>query len=212
MEFDELPDILPIFPLKGVLLLPGGQLPLNIFEPRYLAMINAALRGSRLIGMVQPQSTETEGAGDDAPVYKTGCAGRIVSFEETDDGRYLITLKGVSRFLVAQELGLESGFRRVSPDWRAFAGDLETSDSLGIDRHKLTSLLETYFSLEGLSCNWEAIDNAPDNRLITCLAMVCPFEAREKQALLEAECGKARASLFITMLEIAICGSSGGKH
>lgn len=209
---DDLPDILPIFPLNGVLLLPGGQLPLNIFEPRYLAMMDAALKADRLIGMVQPREIPRNLADDDTvPVYDTGCAGRITAFEETDDGRYLITLTGVARFRVAGEQPLLNGYRRVRPDW-SYPKDKETADCLGIDRRRLTALLESYFSQQGLSCSWDAIDGAPDNRLITCLAMVCPFDAREKQALLEAACCKERARLFMTLLEMAVSGPCDGKH
>lgn len=209
---DDLPDILPIFPLNGVLLLPGGQLPLNIFEPRYLAMTDAALKDSRLIGMIQPRDIPRTLADDDSVgLYETGCAGRITSFEETNDGRYLITLTGVARFRVAEEAGIEKGFRRVRPTW-AYPKDRETADCLGIDRGRLNRMLETYFSQQGLSCNWDAIEDAPDNRLITCLAMICPFDAREKQALLEAPCCKERAGLFMTLLEMAVSGPCDGKH
>lgn len=212
MPQDDLPDSLPIFPLNGVLLLPGGQLPLNIFEPRYLAMTDAALRGVRLIGMVQPREIPRTLSDDDTvAVYDTGCAGRITHFEETGDGRYLITLTGVARFKIAEEQPLLNGYRRVRPDW-TYPKDKETSDCLGIDRSRLTRMLEAYFSLQGLECDWKAIDGAPDNRLITCLAMVCPFDAREKQALLEAECCKARATLFMTLLEMAVSGPCDGKH
>lgn len=212
MPQDDLPDSLPIFPLNGVLLLPGGQLPLNIFEPRYLAMTDAALRDSRLIGMVQPREIPRNLSDDDTvAVYETGCAGRITHFEETGDGRYLITLTGVARFKIAEEQPLLGGYRRVKPQW-TYPKDKETADCLGIDRAHLTHMLEEYFSLQGLNCDWQAIEGAPDNRLITCLAMICPFDAREKQALLEAECCKARAKLFMTLLEMALSGPCDGKH
>lgn len=208
MDRIDLPEIVPIFPLSGVLLLPGGRLPLNIFEPRYMAMIDAALRADRLIGMIQPRAPEESSMG----LYHTGCAGRITSFEETPDGRYLITLTGVARFKIADELDQQNGFRRVRADWSPYPKDTETSDCLGIDRSHLHTLLESYFTLEGLSCNWETVADTPDNNLITCLAMVCPLDAREKQALLEAACCKERAGLFMTMLEMAVKGSCGGRH
>ena len=207
MKQHELPEILPIFPLSGVLLLPGGRLPLNIFEPRYLAMTEAALRGDRLIGMIQPR-----GEGDALSLYETGCAGKITHFEETNDGRYLITLTGVARFKVAVELPQQDGFRRIRPDWSPYPKDAEHADHLGIDRGRLHTLLGSYFALEGLSCNWDTIEDTPDNSLITCLAMVCPFDAREKQALLEAGCCKDRAGLFMTLLEMAVSGRCDGKH
>jgi hypothetical protein len=213
MEQDGLPDILPIFPLNGVLLLPGGRLPLNIFEPRYLAMIDMALQGGRMVGMIQPRTIPRTLADDDnVMLYETGCAGRITHFEETGDGRYVVTLQGIARFRVAAELPMQNGFRKVRPDWSPYPKDKETSDCLGISRAKLNTLLETYFSIEGLSCNWETIQDTSDNNLITCLAMICPFDASEKQALLEAPCCKERATLFMTLLEMAVSGTCDGKH
>lgn len=207
----ELPAAIPVFPLSGVLLLPGGPLPLNIFEKRYLAMVDDALRGSRLIAMVQPQ--EEEGG----TLFSTGCAGRISAFEETGDGRYLITLTGVCRFRIAQELPPQNGYRRIVPDWTPYEKDLRPESCIDLDRERLKTLLGDYFSMNHLSCDWDAIDGADDYRLITCLSMICPLEAKEKQALLEAECCRARAALFITMLEMAVrkgssscCG--GGCH
>jgi Lon protease-like protein len=208
MDRIDLPEIVPIFPLSGVLLLPGGRLPLNVFEPRYLAMVDAALRADRVIGMIQPRAPEECSMG----LYHTGCAGRITSFEETGDGRYLITLTGVARFKIAAEIEQQNGYRRVRADWVSYPKDTETSDCLGIDRERLHALLENYFSQEGLSCNWDTVADTSDNNLITCLAMVCPFDAREKQALLEAPCCKERASLFMTLLEMAVKGSCAGRH
>src|SRR5712671_208947 len=134
-----LPEIIPIFPLTGVLLLPRGRLPLNIFEPRYLAMTSDALGGERLIGMIQPSGPPgDQGAGRmNPPVYPTGCAGRITAFSETDDGRYLITLTGTSRFRIREELPLLEGYRRVVPEWLEFARDFESEDEPGFDRERL---------------------------------------------------------------------------
>jgi len=214
MTRDELPDILPIFPLNGVLLLPRGQLPLNIFEPRYLAMVDKAFRTGRLIGMVQPKGLSQETGPNNIPIYQTGCAGRIINFEETEDGRYLITLLGVSRFDIREELSLENGFRQIVPDWSPYNGDTETQECLGLDRGRLLSLLKPYFEQQGMSCSWESFDDAPDEKLITCLSMVCPFDSGEKQALLEAGCCKERAEMFLTMLEMAVKehGSPSSKH
>src|SRR5436190_17714899 len=150
-----LPLILPIFPLTGVLLLPRGRLPLNIFEPRYLAMTRDAMAGERLIGMVQPSGPRA--AGGNPPVYPTGCAGRITSFTETDDGRFLITLTGTSRFRIREELPLLEGYRRVVPEWGEFARDLETEDELGFDRERLMRGLRSYFQQHQISADWEAI-------------------------------------------------------
>jgi Lon protease-like protein len=199
-----LPDELPIFPLDGVLLLPGGRLPLNIFEPRYRAMVEDALKNGRIIGMIQPRNAEEEAGPGEAPVFATGCAGKIIAFEELEDGRYLITLTGVSRFRVAKELPLQNGYRRVAPDWSPFAADLTPPGGLDIDRAKLKTLLAGFFDMHELSCDWAAIDSAPDDTLMTCLAMICPFDAGEKQALLEAPCCKTRAALFMSLLEMAV--------
>lgn len=198
-DFEELPATLPIFPLSGVLLLPCGQLPLNIFEPRYLAMVEDAFSSDRIIGMVQPKSGDHE-------VFKTGCAGKITEFTETSDGRYLITLTGISRFDIQSELPLSRGYRKVKADWGPYRADLEEQGALDLDKNKLKSLLQKYFQKEDMTCDWGAVDGAPDGKLITCLSMVCPFDAREKQALLEAKCGRTRAEMFMTMLEMAIRG------
>ena len=197
---ENLPDVLPIFPLSGVLLLPRGHLPLNIFEPRYMAMVNAALKTDRMIGMIQPVEYQAD------ELYKVGCAGRIISFEETDDGRYLITLEGVSRFHVAAELESAEGYRRVKVSWDEFKNDNVPMKCLDLDKPKLVALLEGYFEQEGLSCSWDAIEESGDEKLITCLSMICPFDAKEKQVLLEAGCCKERAQKFMTMLDMAVQG------
>jgi Lon protease-like protein len=202
----QLPSLLPIFPLVGVLLLPRGRLPLNIFEPRYLAMFDDALAGERMIGMIQPDRQAT--ASQSPPLYSVGCAGRITSFSESGDGRYLVALDGVSRFRIAEELPLHRGYRRVMPDWKPFAADL-SEETLSIDRSRLIELLQTYFRQKQLSANWEAIGKAPDEQLLISLAMICPFAAPEKQALLEAGCLSDRARLMMSLLEIAIAGHHG---
>lgn len=209
-SFETLPGSLPIFPLAGVLLLPGGQLPLNVFEPRYLAMVRDALAGSRLIGMIQPALPA--GAGGDveelgdigaAPVYETGCAGRITAYSETDDGRNLITLTGVIRFDVARELpGAAEGYRLVEPRYDRFRHDLE-SDEAAIDRAGLLDALEGYFGATGIEGDWSAIEEADDEPLVTSLAMLCPFAAPEKQALLEAMTLPERAATMTTIMAMA---------
>ena len=196
-----LPSILPIVPLTGVLLLPRGRLPLNIFEPRYLAMTRDALAGERLIGMVQP--SDPQAAGDNPPVYPTGCAGRITSFSETDDGRFLITLTGVSRFRIREELPLLEGYRRVVPDWRDFARDLAGDDEPGFDRERLLRGLRAYFQHHRIEADWDAITSVPGERLVTSIAMICPFEPSEKQALLEAPDLDERARLLTAIVEMA---------
>ena len=187
--------------LTGVLLLPRGRLPLNIFERRYLAMFDDALAGDRMVGMIQPFDPR---ASDLSPaLFSVGCAGRITSFNETGDGRYIVALDGVARFKITEELPLHRGYRRIIPDWTPFAVDLNEEDCT-IDRGRLIDLLQAYFRQQQLSANWDAIGQAPDERLLTSLAMICPFEPSEKQALLEAGCLSDRARLMMSLLEIAI--------
>ncbi|HEV2302335.1 MAG TPA: LON peptidase substrate-binding domain-containing protein [Stellaceae bacterium] len=207
-----LPEIIPIFPLIGVLLLPRGRLPLNIFEPRYLAMTRDALRAERFVGMVQPSDPADKSR--NPPVYPVGCAGRITSFAETDDGRDLITLTGVSRFRIARELPLLDGYRRVVADWASFAGDLAgEGEPPAFDRDRLMRGLGAYFKQRQLSADWEALRTAPGERLVTSLAMMCPFEPSEKQALLEAADFGERARLLTAIVEMAAqapAGEGGG--
>src|SRR5437763_939574 len=196
-----LPEILPIFPLAGVLLLPRGRLPLNIFEPRYLAMTRDALGGERLIGMIQPSDPSVPGM--NPPLYPVGCAGRITQFSETDDGRYLITLTGVSRFRIRQELPLLSGYRRIIPDWQPFQHDRDAPARARFDRERLVNGLKAFFGQRQVSADWDAIDKAPGEHLVTSLAMACPFAPSEKQALLEAADLEELAKLLTTLLEMA---------
>jgi Lon protease-like protein len=202
--FDELPDCLRVFPLAGALLLPGGRLPLNIFEPRYLSMVNDALAVDRLIGMIQPFERNDEGgAGAGGPqLYGIGCVGRMVSFSETEDGRYLVTLAGLIRFDVGEELPLKEGFRRVRPLYERFRDDLEV-DPRGIDRSRLLQALDEFLEVHGIKGDWEAIEETPDERLVTSLAMLCPFAPSEKQALLEAKTLPERAETMTTILQMA---------
>src|SRR5437016_7639303 len=164
-----LPRLMPFFPLPGVLLRPGGGLPLNIFEPRYLAMTRDALGGERLIGMVQPNEPQQDNRGGGAvnpPVYPVGCAGRITAFAETDDGRYMLTLPGVSRFRIRDELPLLSGYSRVVPGWQPFAQDLDVPPATGFDSERSTRGLKEFFTQRQISAEWEAIDSAAGERLI----------------------------------------------
>jgi Lon protease-like protein len=204
-----LPEVLPIFPLVGVLLLPRARLPLNIFEPRYLAMTRDALGGERLIGMIQP-SDPTVG-GMNPPVYPVGCAGRITQFSETGDGRFLITLTGVSRFRIVEELPLLSGYRRVIPDWTPFARDREIPDAPQFDRARLVRGLKSYFGQRQLAADWAAIEKAPAEQLIASIAMACPFAPNEKQALLEAADLEQRATLLTGLVEMAAIQPASGE-
>jgi len=199
-KFGDLPDTIPVFPLPEVLLLPGGTLPLNIFEPRYLAMVQAALQSNRMIGMMQPLAAE--GMAGNPALYNTGCAGRICRFEETPDGRMLISLKGICRFDIAEELALRDGYRCVVADWSGYSGDLESQIRLCLDRNRLFPALRCYFKLHGIEADWETLGEAPDERLVTCLSMICPFGASEKQALLQAPDLNARAEILTTLIEM----------
>lgn len=217
IDFDDLPAELPVFPLRAAFLLPHGQLPLNIFEPRYLEMISGALAGARMIGMIQPAADidQSQPVADDVPLFPIGCAGRIVAFQEADN-RLLITLKGICRFTVAQELALHNGYRRVRPDFSAYAGDLQPEADDGIDRARLLGSLRAYFTECGFTAEWESVERAPTGRLVTTLAMVCPFDADEKQALLESPDTAQRAKMMIGLIEAALRGddltASGARH
>jgi Lon protease-like protein len=198
----QLPPTLPIFPLTGVLLLPGGRLPLNIFEPRYLAMTRDAMASHGMIGMIQPQRPE---AREVAPsVYPLGCAGRITSFSETDDGRYLIVLTGVSRFRIASELQVTTPYRQVIADWEPFRADVQGDDAAQVDRERLMTVLRAYLDQHGIPAEWRAIERAPSDALVSSLAMVCPFSPSEKQALLEAPHLGERSRVMIALMEMAV--------
>jgi len=199
---EALPDKLPIFPLTGVLLLPGGRLPLNIFEPRYLSLFDDALAGNRLVGMIQPAEAGSEQEEQAPAVYDTGCAGRITSFSETDDGRYMVTLTGLLRFDVREELP-SAAYRQVAANYSRFHRDLEPMDP-DIDRPRLLDALKIYFEMFNLEGDWDSIAQAPSERLVTSLAMLCPFEPWEKQALLESESVATRAETLTALLEMAI--------
>jgi len=206
---EQLPATLPIFPLNGVLLLPGGELPLNIFEPRYLEMTRDALKADRLIGMVQPREGQ-----DEAPVpevYRLGCAGRITEFSETDDGRYLITLSGLCRFDIREELPMASGYRIAVPDFAPYYDDFKEAPDGVVDRKRLAESLRVYFRLQSIRADWKAIESARDERVVTTLAMLCPFAPSEKQALLECRDLAERGRVLIALLEMAALGRSGGE-
>lgn len=198
LTFDKLPRRLPIFPLADVLLLPHGQLPLNIFEPRYLQMVDDALSGDRLIGMIQPR-------GKCASVYDIGCAGRIVNFAEAEGGRYLVTLAGICRFKLGPEVTGQKPYRTVQPDWTGFEIDMQPqAKTVAIDRTRLNQLLQSYFRQQELSCDWDKVDIAADIDLLTALEMICPLKSSEKQALLEAPDVQRRTELFLAMIEMAV--------
>jgi len=205
---DQLPERIPVFPLSGAILLPRAQLPLNIFEPRYLAMIDDALKaGHRMIGMVQPVGEESF----KPALADVGGAGRIVSFQETGDGRYLISLQGVARFRLAAELDVDSAYRQVETDWSGFEGELEP-DSLSepFDRAGFEALLKRFFSSQDLAGDWDSIKKAPGEPLINQLSMVLPFGDSEKQALLETPSLDKRLEALTALMQMASAGPDDG--
>ena len=212
-RIEELPGEIPVFPLSGALLLPRGKLPLNIFEPRYLAMTEDALGPGRMLGMIQPDPTVPEA--DTGPgLFHVGCLGRLTSFSETDDRRYLITLTGVIRFAIAGETDMRRGYRRVRTDFAPYVADLDLEPrAIGVARDKLLAALRGYFSQRGFDANWDAIKRLPDDMLVITLAMVCPFEPAEKQALLEVPSDAERASTLLTLLQMGAVAqdSQGGR-
>jgi hypothetical protein len=203
----DLPDVIPVFPLPGALLLPRARLPLNIFEPRYLAMLDDTLRSDhRLIGMVQP----TDQSGSPPRLHSIGCAGRLTSFSETEDGRYLIALSGVSRFRISEELEGFTPYRRVRPDWTDFHRDLDGPDSdPGFDRDAFLGLLGRYFEAHNLSSDWDSLREAETEMLINSLSVMCPFSVEEKQALLEAPRLPDRRDTLMALLQFAIASGGG---
>ena len=201
-SLQDLPAEIPIFPLSGALLLPEGRLPLNIFEPRYLAMVEDSLAAGRMLGMVQGDPALPR-VGVDSQTYRVGCLGRISSFAETDDGRLLITLTGVARYRIAEEVAGRRGYRRVRADYLPYAADLALdAPKPQLDREALLGALRPYFRARGIEANWDAVEQTEDAMLVTTLSMVCPFDVREKQALLEAAGPAERAAMLIALMQM----------
>ena len=204
----DLPGVIPVFPLGGVLLLPRGQLPLNIFEPRYLNMVDDAMAGDRIIGMVQP-------AGGPASLPKlapVGCVGRITSFAETSDGRYLITLTGVCRYRTGGELPSQAPYRQVRADFADFAADLTAPEGeAGLDRDPFLEALRAYLDHRQLEIDWETAESAPPEALVNSLSKALPFEPAEKQALLEAETLARRAAVLTALMRIDAADAGEGE-
>ena len=207
----DLPENIPVFPLAGALLLPRGQLPLNIFEPRYLAMIDDALRGGhRLIGMIQPDPAHP-GTEERPALYKIGCVGRITQFAETGDGRYLIQLTGIARFRVEEELRLPTPYRQCRVLYTPFLDDFVARKGEDeVDRAALLHALTDFLKANDLKADWEGIENAPNEALVNALAMMSPYGAAEKQALLEAPDLKTRAEILVAVTEIELAKKTVG--
>jgi Lon protease-like protein len=198
-KVSDLPALIPVFPLDGALLLPGCQLPLQIFEPRYLNMIDDAMSGQRLVGMVQ-----TAGGARTRPTLAgVGCVGRITAYAETGDGRYMITLTGVCRFDVGGEIAINTPYRQVRPDFSRFAADLDEDDApVALDRGPFLASLRRYLDHKGLDVDWDAAKQAPSAALVNSLSMGLPLDPAEKQALIEAPTMAERARVLATLLEI----------
>lgn len=203
--FEDLPEEIPIFPLPGAVVMPGVQLPLNIFEPRYLNMVVDALAGDHLIGMIQPTS---ETLLEEVPeLHRIGCAGRITSYSETTDGRIVMVLTGVCRFQVRAELASRRGYRRVAADWGPFASDCEeTGHSIG-DRAGFLGSLKSYCSLRGVEVPWDDVKKMPDGDLVNLLCAHLPLSPEDKQALLEAIPTTERATLMRGLMDMAAVAS-----
>ncbi len=221
LSINDLEGDLAIFPLPGALLLPRGRLPLNIFEPRYVAMVDDALRSRRLIGMVQPQGVEVDDEADEdeedevteqaailaheppSALYQVGCAGRLTSFVERDDGTYGVTLAGIARFRVRREIEPLRGYRRIAPDFSSYVDDLADPRPAALNRDGLIEALRRFFALRGFEARWEAIEQMDDETLVITLSMICPFAVAEKQALLEAHTLQQRAHTLLALLQMA---------
>jgi len=205
----DLPQVIPVFPLSGILLLPRGQLPLNIFEPRYLNMVDDAMAGDRIIGMIQPAG----GLARLPTLSPVGCAGRITSFNETSDGRYLITLTGVSRFRIAGELPVQTPYRQVRATFAEWEADLTAppAGEGGLDREGLLDALKAYLETRGLDIDWDTAETAPPEALVNSLAMALPFDPPEKQALLEAADLDRRTEVLTALMQIGAASDGEGE-
>jgi uncharacterized protein len=198
------PSIIPLFPLPGALLLPRGQMPLNIFEPRYLAMIDDAIKSHRLIGIIQPDE-DSETTRLTPSLYRVGCIGRITQLAETGDGRYLLTLTGVARFQMVEELRALTPYRQATVAYDSFARDFEArAGEDQVDRVNLLKALKEFALANELKIDWKGVNEAPNEALVNALSMMAPFGAREKQALLEAADLKTRADMLIAITEMEL--------
>lgn len=208
MQAADLPETIPLFPLPGALLLPRARLPLHIFEPRYLAMLDDTMKTAhRLIGMIQPRPVP----GGDSKLNSIGCAGRLTGFSETEDGRYMVTLTGISRFRIRKEIEGFTPYRRADVGWSGFDRDLGRSEQdPDFQRQEFLELLNRYFASEELAADWDSLKDAEEELLINSLSMLCPFDPEDKQALLEAPTLETRRETLLTLMEFALRG--GGEE
>jgi uncharacterized protein len=209
----DLPAVIAVFPLPGALLLPRGQMPLNIFEPRYLAMIDDAMRsGTRLIGMIQPDPVHAGPDPNKPHLFQVGCVGRITQLAESGDGRYLIQLTGVSRFRVEEELAIGTPYRQCRVTYAPFIADFTARKGENeVDRKTLLRTLAEFLRVNDLKADWEGIENAPNEALVNALAMMSPYGTAEKQALLEAPDLKTRAEILVAVTEIELAKGESGE-
>jgi Lon protease-like protein len=208
----DLPRRLPVFPLPGALLLPRSQLPLNIFEPRYLQMISDAMSGERLIGMIQPEDEKSDLLGRPG-LCKVGCAGRITSYAETPDSRILVQLTGIARFQIVSELVTVTPYRQVETDFEPYADDLaKDHGEAGVDRQGLLKAFKDYLDANGLKADWDQVKEASNEVLVNTLSLLAPYSARDKQALLEAQDLKTRADVLVALTEMALARQTGGSQ
>lgn len=201
----DLAEVIPVFPLTGALLLPRGQLPLNIFEPRYLAMVDDALRdGHRLIGMIQPDAAHSDDP-NNPKLFQVGCVGRITQLGETGDGRYVLELTGISRFKVKDELPVSTAYRQCRVDYFPFVDDFTARKGEDeVNRSEVLRVLQDFLKANNLKVDWDGIERAPNEALVNALAMMSPYGAPEKQALLEAPDLKARAEILVAVTEMEL--------
>jgi Lon protease-like protein len=207
----DLPEVIPVFPLPGALLLPRGQMPLNIFEPRYLAMIDDSLRdGHRLVGMIQPDPAHP-GPEDKPTLFKVGCVGRITQLAESGDGRYLLQLTGVARFKVEEELKVATAYRQCRVSYVPFADDfIARKGEDEVDRKAVLEALQAFLKANNLKTDWQGVESAPNEALVNALAMMSPYGTAEKQAMLEAPNLKARAEILIAVTEMELAKKTAG--
>jgi uncharacterized protein len=209
---EDLPGVIAVFPLPGALLLPRGQMPLNIFEPRYLTMVDDTLRSTRLIGMIQPDPTHPGPDQAKPNLFHVGCIGRITQLAESGDGRYLIQLTGIARFRVREELPVDTPYRQCQVTYRPFADDFIARKGEGeVDRKTLLRTLADFLKANNLKADWAGIENAPNEALVNALAMMSPYGAAEKQALLEAPDLKTRAEILVAVTEIELAKGKTGE-
>lgn len=206
---DDCPAVVPVFPLGGALLLPRGQMPLNIFEPRYIAMIDDAIRTHRVIGIVQPEPESGRQAATPG-LLQVGCLGRITQFGETGDDRYILTLTGIARFRIAEELSVTTPYRQCRVGYDAYLIDFTArAGEEAVDRNALLKALRAFAKASELKIDWKGVNEAPNEALVNALSMMCPFGPREKQALLEAPTLKERAEVLVAITEIELARNGG---